>query len=92
MTTKNCMLRKQIASFMIKIDESNKHVNKLKIENDKLNSKILDLFICLEKFTKGKKNLNLLLGSQRCIYDHARIGYNPLIKQKLYKNIFVKTS
>ena len=64
----------------------------MKIENNKLNAKILDLTLCLEKFTKGQKNLNLLLGSQRCIYGCAGIGYNPLKKQKLYKNIFVKES
>ena len=65
---------------MIKIDESNKHVDKLRIENVKFNAKILDLSICREKFTKWQKNLNLLFGSQRFVYDHAEIGYNPLKK------------
>ena len=46
--------------------------------------------MCLEKFTEGQRNLDLLLGSRRCVYDHAGSGYNPLVKQKLYKNIFVK--
>ena len=27
-----------------------------------------------------------------CVNDRAGLGYNPLKKQKLYKNIFVKTS
>ena len=50
----------------------------------------MDLTTCLEKFTKGQKNLDLLLGSQRCVYDRAGIGYNTATKQKLYKNIFVE--
>ena len=54
-----------------------KHVDKFKVKNDKLNAKILDLTICLEKFTKGKKNLNLLIGSHRYVYDRAGIGYYP---------------
>ena len=33
MANKNCMLRKQVASFISEIDDSNKHVNKLKIKN-----------------------------------------------------------
>ena len=83
-------LRTQVTSFISEIDDSKKHVDKLKIKNAKLNFKILDLTTCLEKFTKGEKNLNLLLGSQICVYNRAGIGYNPLVKQKLYKNIFVK--
>ena len=87
---KNCMLRKQVSSLDIEIDNTKKHVNELEFKNNELNAKILDLPIWLENFTKGQKNLNLLLGSQRCVYDHARIGYNTSTKQKLYKNIFVK--
>ena len=83
--SKNCILKKQIASFVIEIDESKRHVNKLIIENDACNEKILDLTICLEKFTQGQKSLNLLLGSQRCMYDRVGIGYILLKKQKLTK-------
>ena len=86
------MLRKQVTSLTIEIDNSKKHVNKLTIKNDDLNAEILDLTTCLEKFTKGKKNLDLLPRSQMCVYDHAGIGYNILKNQKLYKNIFVKAS
>ena len=69
------MLKKQIALFIIEID-----VNKLIIANDALNTKILDLTPCLEKFTQGQKNLNLLLGSQICMYDRVKIGYKTLQK------------
>ena len=47
------MLRKQIASFVIEIDDSKKHIDKLKFKNDKLNANILDLTKCLEIFIKG---------------------------------------
>ena len=69
-----------------------KHASELTSKNDELNATILDLTTCLEKFTKGQKNLDLLLGSQRCVYDRAGIGYNTSTKQKLYKNIFVESS
>ena len=49
------MLKKQIALFIIEIDESKKHVDKLTIENDALNAKMLDLTLYLDKFTQGKK-------------------------------------
>ena len=82
--SKNSMLRKQIISL------TNEHENELITKNNELKDKIFDLTKFLEKFTKGQKNLDLLLGSQRCVYDRAGLGYNPLAKQKLYKNIFVK--
>ena len=72
----NCILRKQVHLLTIDIDNSKKHANELTIKNNELIAKILDLTICLEKFTKGQKNLDLLLGSQRCVYDRARIWYN----------------
>ena len=46
--SKKCMLKKQIALFIIEID-----VNKLIIANNALNTKILDLTPYLEKFTQG---------------------------------------
>ena len=52
MMNKNCMLRKQVVSLTIEIDNSNKHVNELTNKNNELNVKILDLNTCLEKFTK----------------------------------------
>jgi hypothetical protein len=40
--------------------------------------------------TNGKKNLDNLLGSQRCVFDKAGIGYNPGIKEKRYQKFFLK--
>ena len=79
---KNCMLRKQVASSSIELENSKKHANELTSKNNELNVRILDLTKCLEKFTKGQKGLDLLLGSQRCVYDRAVLGYNLLAKKK----------
>ena len=83
------MLRKLITSFNMEINELKPHANKQKLENDDLN-RAKDLTSCLEKFTQGQKNLNLLLRSQMCVYDRVGLGYNPL--KKLYKNCFFKAS
>ena len=72
--------KKQVASLTNEIDNSNKYVNELINKNNELNVKILDLTTCLKKFTKGQKNLDLLLGSQRCVYYRAELEFNPLAK------------
>ena len=89
LVSKNSMLRKQVTALINEIENSNKHVNELNAKNNELNNKVLDLTKCLKKFTKEQKNLDLLIGSQRCVYDRAGLRYNLLDKQKLYKNIFV---
>jgi hypothetical protein len=39
----------------------------------------------LTNFTDGKKILDNLLGSQRCVFDKEGIGYNPEKKKKKKK-------
>ena len=68
LVNKTCELRKQVVSLTNEIELSKKHVDELTTKNNELNAKILDLTTCLIKFTKGQKNLNLLLGSQKCVY------------------------
>ena len=43
----------------------------------------------MTNFTNGKKILDNLLGSQRCAFDKAGIGYNPKVKEKHYKKFFI---
>jgi hypothetical protein len=57
-------------------------------ENKELKLKVENLTKILANFTNGKKNLDNLLGSQRCVFDKAGIGYNPKIKEKHYKKFF----
>ena len=62
MIKQNCILRKQVASSSIELENLKKHVNELTNKNNELNARILDLTKCLEKFTKWQKYLDLLLG------------------------------
>ena len=73
MINKNYMLRKYVASLTNEIEQSKKHVDELTTKNNELSAKILDLTTCLKNLTKGQKNLDLLLGSQTCVYDHLGI-------------------
>ena len=61
-------------------------------ENSSLNDKILDLTKIVHKFTNGKKNFDMMLGGQKCVFDKGGIGYKSSIKQKYLKNYFVKAS
>jgi hypothetical protein len=58
-------------------------------ENKELKLKVKNLTKILTNFTNGKKNLDNLLGSQRCVFDKAGIGYNPKIKEKHYQKFFI---
>jgi hypothetical protein len=63
--------------------------NLLVNENKELKLKVENLNKILTNFTNGKKNLDNLLGSQRCVFDKSGIGYNPKIKEKHYKKFFI---
>jgi hypothetical protein len=63
--------------------------NLLVNENKELKLKVENLNKILTNFTNGKKNLDNLLGSQRCVFDKAGIGYNPKIKEKHYQKFFI---
>jgi hypothetical protein len=79
MKAKNVETSSQIAY------DSNLLVN----ENKELKLKVENLNKILTNFTNGKKNLDNLLGSQRCVFDKAGIGYNPKIKEKHYQKFFI---
>jgi hypothetical protein len=63
--------------------------NLLVNENKELKLKVEKLNKIVTNFTNGKKNLDNLLGSQRCVFDKAGIGYNPKIKEKHYQKFFI---
>lgn len=54
--------------------------------------KIEDLTKIICKFTQGKKNFDLILGDQKSIFDKGEIWYKQFLKQKSFKNLFVKVS
>ena len=57
----------------------------LKKKSNKLNEIVL-------KFTNGQKMLDNLINSQKCVFDKGGLGYKPNLKQKYYKNYFVKST
>lgn len=64
------LLKKENDAFKEKIEEisSQKEIaNDLILENDVLKNEVEDLKTSLSKFVKGKENLDLLLGKQRCV-------------------------
>ncbi|WP_211205653.1 hypothetical protein, partial [Bifidobacterium breve] len=46
-------------------------------ENTKLREENVKLKTCLEKFTSGSQKLDLILNSQRTVYNKAGLGYRP---------------
>jgi len=55
----------------------------------KTNIELSDVML---KFTNGQKMLDNMLNSQKCVFDKGGIGYKPNLKQKYYKNYFVKAT
>jgi hypothetical protein len=83
---KNENLLKDINNLTSKIKSS----IVLQEENTRLKETIKDLTKTLAKFVKGKENLDMLLGRQRCVFNKDGLGYTPENKQKFYKIFFVK--
>lgn len=54
---------------------------------DNLKTKIYDLQKTLVKFTKGRDNLNVLLGNQIVSYNNAGLGYEPKKNSRNLENI-----
>ena len=68
------------------------HVDKLIKENEMLKKMSNELNEIVLKFTNGQKNLEKLLSTQKCVFDKGGLGYKPKLKQKYYKNYFVKVT
>jgi hypothetical protein len=62
------------------------------VENDTLKRKVDLLTNDLARFTQGKKNLDILLGSQRCCFNKSGLGYDSFNDQKLYSYMITKSS
>ena len=90
----NEMLHDRIASFTCKQSTSYEHeklnVDELINENETLKKKSNELNETVLKFTNGQKMLDNMLNSQKCVFDKGGLGYKPYLKQKYYKNYFVK--
>ena len=86
---KNNALKKKILSLSKIVEELKKeketilpcsNCDFLLNKNVSLNDKISDLTNIVHKFTNGKKNFDLMLSGQKCIFDKGGIGYKFFIK------------
>ena len=68
------------------------HIDELKNENETLKKNSNELNEIVLKFTNGQKMLDKMINSQKCVFDKGGIGYKPNLKQKYYKNYFVKST
>ncbi|KAH9751297.1 hypothetical protein KPL71_014237 [Citrus sinensis] len=68
------------------------HIDDLKKENEMLKKKSNELNEIVLRFTNGQKMLDNLINSQKYVFDKGGLGYKPHLKQKYYKNYFVKST
>ena len=75
-------------------DRFEKSVKILKVQNEGFVKENKTLKKTLSNFSKGQKNFDILIGSQRMMFDKKGLGFERLqnIKQKYSKNYFVKAS
>ena len=92
----NEMLHDRIVSFKGKqstlYEYEKSHVDELIKQNEVLKKMSNELNEIVLKFTSGQKNLEKLLNSKKCVFDKGGLGYKPNLKQKYYKNYFVKAT
>ena len=67
-------------------------VQKLEEENSSLKNQVKDLKNTLERFSLGSKNLDLILGTQRAVYNRTGLGFKPKRKYKSYLSIIQKAN
>ena len=99
LASKYNVLKKKNASLEKELESTKKGKEKIQMctncsnldtENKSLKEKVLDLTNIVHNFTNGKKNFDLMLGKQKCVFDKGGLGYRPCQKQKFFKNYFVK--
>ena len=88
---KNSAFKKKIFSLTKELEDSLKEKkmkitcdvsSNLKNENVLLKEKFNDLTKIVHKFTNRKKNFDLMLGIQKCVFDKGGIRYKPFLKTK----------
>ena len=100
MTRVNNSLKSQVFTLrddLARIKEENKtslqnKTSLLIVESENLKTKVETLTNDLAKFTQGKKNLDILLGSQKCCFNKSGIGYDSFDDQKSYSYMIKKSS
>ena len=75
-------------------DRFEKNEKTLRVQNEGLTKENERLKKALSNFSKGQKSFDMLIGSQRMMFDRKGLGFERMqnIKQKYSKNYFVKAS
>ena len=96
---KNTSLKKKVFELQKELDEIKENFSKveaskisLKKENEELLKKNEWLVSSLSKFSCGQKAFDMLLASQKCVFDKRGLGYKSSKNEKYFKNYFVKES
>ena len=67
--------------------------NKILIkENQKQKEEVTKLKPIVDRFALSSNKLQMIIDSQKAVYDKVGLGYNTLRKQKFLKNIFINAS
>ena len=94
---KNSALKKKIFSLTKELEDFLKEKkmkitcdvsSNLKNENVLLKEKFNDLTKIVYKFTNRKKNFDLMLGIQKCVFDKGGIRNKPFSKNQMPRELF----
>ena len=93
----NTSLKKKIFELQKELDEIKENISKveaLKISLEKVNEKLLKknkwLLSSLSKFSCGQNAFEMILASQKCVFDKRGLGYKTSKNEKYFENYFVK--
>ena len=96
---KNTSLKKKVFELQKELNEikekfSNFEASKISLKkvNGELFKKNEWLVSLLAKFSCGQKAFEMILASQKCVFDKRGLGYKTSKNEKYFKNYFVKES
>ena len=93
----NTSLKKKIFELQKELDEIKENFSKVevsKISLEKVNEELLKrnewLLSSLSKFSCGQKAFEMILASQKCVFDKRGLGYKTSNNEKYFKNYLSK--
>ena len=96
---KNTSLKKKLFELQKELDETKGNFSKIEAsklslekENEELLKKNEWLVSSLSKFSCGQKAFDMILASQKCVFDKRGLGYKCSKNEKHFKNYFFKES
>ena len=96
---KNTSLKKKVFELQKELNEIKENFSKVEasqISLENVNEELLKknewLVSSLSKFSCGQKAFDIILASQKCVFNKKRLGYKSSNNEKYFKNYFVKDS